>query len=359
MIYHYTVLHFSGRIAPSGVLSMGYCGVSFFFVLSGFILAYNYGDRDFSDAKIFRSYIWARVARIYPLYVCGLLLGLPFFIAELLRSTGSALIGTLAAIPLAPLALQSWFPEATSRWNGPGWAVSTQFFFYLIFPWVVGPALRRPGRWALIAVLGFVITNGIYLGLQQLINGDYRILAVKEEDSAIGYSLAEMVKFFPLGRWPEFLAGILTFSLWKRHGDRIHNGAMLALFLIATAFLIMIQPIAPLTVLHNGGALIAVVPLVLYGAGVSQGWLLTKPMLALGQLSFAVYLLHMPVLNIMLSLDKRIFVGLLTRDLWVMTALAIIMAFAVSATFSALVERPMRRYLLRAQTAARPTPANT
>src|SRR5438128_8931008 len=55
--------------------SIGYVSVTFFFVLSGFILVYTYGGRDFDLRQFWR----ARLARVYPVYLLSLLLNAPFF----------------------------------------------------------------------------------------------------------------------------------------------------------------------------------------------------------------------------------------------------------------------------------------
>jgi len=57
------------------ISSIGYVGVSFFFVLSGFILVYTYEGRDISAGAFWR----ARFARIYPALAFSLLLTGPFF----------------------------------------------------------------------------------------------------------------------------------------------------------------------------------------------------------------------------------------------------------------------------------------
>src|SRR5260370_6407765 len=55
--------------------AIGYVGVSFFFVLSGFILVYTYAGREIDNRDFYR----ARFARIYPAYLFSLLISLPFF----------------------------------------------------------------------------------------------------------------------------------------------------------------------------------------------------------------------------------------------------------------------------------------
>src|SRR6476620_6656817 len=55
--------------------SIGYIGVNFFFVLSGFILVYTYAGSSFSVRRFWQ----ARFARIYPAYVVSLIVAAPFF----------------------------------------------------------------------------------------------------------------------------------------------------------------------------------------------------------------------------------------------------------------------------------------
>src|SRR4051812_49408903 len=63
VLYHVrtSLPHF--RVTDS-IFAAGYVGVSFFFVLSGFVLAYNH-----DPARIGRAHFWAnRFARIFPVY---------------------------------------------------------------------------------------------------------------------------------------------------------------------------------------------------------------------------------------------------------------------------------------------------
>src|SRR5438270_13969844 len=63
------------------ISSIGYVGVSFFFVLSGFILVYTYADRPISAVEFWR----ARFARIYPSYLFSLVFTAPFFFYVMLK----------------------------------------------------------------------------------------------------------------------------------------------------------------------------------------------------------------------------------------------------------------------------------
>src|SRR6266853_1107259 len=79
--FHVVIFHFQAMqifIGPAWfqkLSSIGYVGVSFFFVLSGFILVYTYAGRDTPARDFWR----ARFARIYPAFAFSLLLTGPFF----------------------------------------------------------------------------------------------------------------------------------------------------------------------------------------------------------------------------------------------------------------------------------------
>ena len=86
------------------VVDNAYVFVGFFFLISGFILAYNYADR---PRLSLRSFYVARLSRVYPVYLLVLLLSLPFLRAEWLAHTrGDFYLGLL----LTPFALQGWSP---------------------------------------------------------------------------------------------------------------------------------------------------------------------------------------------------------------------------------------------------------
>jgi peptidoglycan/LPS O-acetylase OafA/YrhL len=108
----------------------GFTAVSFFFTLSGFILAYNYPPTREVAARTFYR---ARFARIYPVYVFGLVLGLPFLAMRVLREGSFG--GAALEVALAVALLQAWVPWLWFAVNAPGWSLSVEAFFYGVFPW--------------------------------------------------------------------------------------------------------------------------------------------------------------------------------------------------------------------------------
>jgi peptidoglycan/LPS O-acetylase OafA/YrhL len=117
----------------------GWIGVTFFFVLSGFILTYTYG-REASRLDARRFWV-ARFARVYPLYLFAMLFAVPQLL-HFLRVAGESGTpldpGHVAGVVMTSLAmLQSWFGQLVCVWNCPSWSLSDEAFFYALFPLVL------------------------------------------------------------------------------------------------------------------------------------------------------------------------------------------------------------------------------
>lgn len=146
----------------------GGIGVSFFFVLSGFILCYRYWDTfvDGIDANKFRRYFVARIARVYPLYVMALLLMTGLYLAIVAVRPGvidfppGPLVSWLANLLALQTFARTW---ATQQfWNGPGWSISTEFGFYLMLPFILSGLAKYIRKLAgLILVLLLAIALGV------------------------------------------------------------------------------------------------------------------------------------------------------------------------------------------------------
>lgn len=143
-------------LAPAGhwisqvVGEMGHCGVAGFFVLSGYILAHVYRNRKWSS----REFAVNRIARIYPLYLLGLIFTLPMDWV----SPGMPAEGRGPALGLSVVLLQSWFPFANGRFNGPGWTLSVEALFYALFPMLFLAWRKSPKAFPWLAGVFAVIT---------------------------------------------------------------------------------------------------------------------------------------------------------------------------------------------------------
>ena len=120
-----------GRVA-NRMLSEGVYGLTFFFVLSGFVLAYGYLDRLAKPTgPALRNYYIARVARIWPLHLLALGIALAFPTGPWTGNAGPLLANAFL--------VHSWMPslEYIQSFNSVSWTLSLEAFFYLVFPLII------------------------------------------------------------------------------------------------------------------------------------------------------------------------------------------------------------------------------
>ncbi len=140
---------FPGIKALEPVLSAGNMGVDLFFILSGFILTYNYVDwfPRVRPAHYFR-FLALRLARIYPLHVFTLALLALGLVAAHARgiAVNSASDYSLQDLWRNLLLVHAWTRDGRVSWNYPSWSISAEWFAYLLFPFftVVVGRVRRP-----------------------------------------------------------------------------------------------------------------------------------------------------------------------------------------------------------------------
>jgi peptidoglycan/LPS O-acetylase OafA/YrhL len=170
-------------------------GVSFLFVLSGFILAYVYPR--LSGAREAAVFIWNRLSRIWPAHVTMLIV---------------AVVGLREpvtwAFPLNAVLVQAWVPIGESyfsyfSYNAVSWSVSTELAFYLAFPFFIDRWCET--FWWKLALAASIVTATIALcDLFRL--GDYQ---------PDGITTHALVYISPLGRILEFVTGIACCSIFR------------------------------------------------------------------------------------------------------------------------------------------------
>jgi len=185
-------------------------GVSFFFVLSGFILTYTYFARDFVGKNLQRFYA-SRLARIWPAHFAAGILAL--IVAPSLISfvkpvqTGLILFTNL-------FMLQSWIPRPDFYFslNSPSWSISTEFFFYLCFPFLL-PAIKRSWVRPLLLTLGaaaIFVTIASVLGARGFTVRNY-VLCLW------------LVYINPVARIFEFVIGMVTAKAFFTFKDKLQK----------------------------------------------------------------------------------------------------------------------------------------
>jgi len=295
---------------------LGPAGVSFFFVLSGFVLTYAY-RRVFRDGLLRRRdalRFWAaRVARIYPLHVCTLIVA-AFLIRDAEKNTPIAFLLQLGL-------LQTWVPyrHYTFSFNAPAWSISDEAFFYALFPLIVVAIFRLKLSFAQCVVT----MCAIYAALT--------VLVVRSYSSAGSFEWAMFQ--FPPTRLVEFICGILVAEAFSKNPLKLGTWAATALeVLLPAAFLLAaLLPIpAPLIgTTFTTPLAVAIVFIFALRAGYVSRLLSARPLVYLGEVSFAIYMVHY----------------MIVRE--VNTALAIALTLAVAIFAHELIEKPAQRFLLR------------
>lgn len=280
-------------------------GVSFFFVLSGFVIAWSLR----LEKPGWRDFMTLRAARIYPVAWLGLaiLLGGPALLhgANIiaLRAATQGWPETAASLALGLLLLQSWVPNqaVVLNMNGPAWSLSTEMFFYACAPAIL--ALGRRG------VLLFALPASAALVA----------LCIAIEPAMHGFTDGgfPLVHFFPPARLFEFVIGVAAAHLARPAASRLPpalvrlgpnaiaiagTGALIAVALVVRS----LAGLAPAPALRlylfqaGGGPAYGAVILALAAHQLASGrasTLYAAPLLQrLGHASFALYAIHVPLM---------------------------------------------------------------
>jgi peptidoglycan/LPS O-acetylase OafA/YrhL len=306
----------------------GHVAVDVFFVLSGYVLMRRYGEARFTAGATLEFYS-RRFARIYPLYLVSLVIGAAASSRRFFEDCGSST--GLTRLTLEVLLLNAWTHLAMFLYNFAAWSLSVEVFFYLLGPWLLPAVGRRPPR-ALVAFLGLAWMATFVAPLAYTtFDPDHlgRALALGDEVKWSWY-----LKFFPLQRLPEFVAGAAAARLnW--HPRRAAPLAAVALWAILASGQV------PYAFLVAGVLMPLIVLLVVGVAAYDRGLLASGACVALGRASYATYILHWPLFLAWSRFDP---------DVWERPAHVLMFCaslLVISLLAFRLVEEPLRRRLTR------------
>lgn len=290
VFFHYGASVFPASIAwLNPVLTAGPIAVSYFYVLSGFIMAIAYYRPGQLQALDKKRYWIARIARIYPVYLLALLI----MIAAKWQSAGSDPGTVLLSLSM----LQAWVPGYPLTLNSPGWSLSVEAFFYLTFPLLIMLVKRHHlKQLAIAALLFWLATQILHTGL--LNSAGYAPLNLMHD--FIYYNPAMHLNTFILG----FIAGV-----WLKEG-RLQtlatpglNTSMLAgVTLLLAVLLVLREPLIAASSLQFDYTNGLVAPLFLLfiillalNTGVISRLLQHHWLVLLGEASFSLYILQKPL----------------------------------------------------------------
>jgi peptidoglycan/LPS O-acetylase OafA/YrhL len=293
VLFHLGALsHVTFPQAPALELFMrsGSTGVSLFLVLSGFCLFLPFaGGRTarFKVGEFFRR----RFRRLAPAYYTSLVLSLvlaiftagPLGVPQLTLESGLWQLATHATLT------HSLFPETFYALNGAYWSLGLEWQLYLALPLLV-LGIRRFGLGpTLIFAIACNVVYRVGLGL-----------AIDRGLVAAGSPLAEFVLPNQLfGRWAEFALGMLAADLYA-------SGRLLRMQRRVPLMMGIIVALIPLGILASklelahllyGALFFTLLCVVLISDTVVSRVLAWRPLVAIGTMSYSLYLVHQPVIQ--------------------------------------------------------------
>jgi peptidoglycan/LPS O-acetylase OafA/YrhL len=284
VLYHFGQGSLPTRLLP-GVCASGPQMVTFFFVLSGFVMYSAYAGRPELPA---RTYWHLRIARLLPVYL--LALGLTWMLAPTARSWPGAVLSVAL--------LQAWIPGWATTVNFPGWSLSVEAAFYAIFPWLLRSVLRSrhaPGRLLAVALVVWALTQAVHVAL---LNSGWPT----SEHSLI----AELVRYFPLSHANSFALGV-TGAHWQQT-RRAPLGGWWPRLAIPLLTLGCIGALEAQTALTRWSGIawpfetswwaplfLLLVLALARGEGIAARVLAWRPLVLLGEASYGMYILHYPI----------------------------------------------------------------
>jgi len=336
VFFHFSNPDWFGPLSP--VVNAGYLSVSFFIMLSGFVLAYNYAGRA-REGKLDRVRFWkARLTRLYPVYLLSLVLGYQTYFAE--RSAHTPHMFWLGTI-LTPLLLQGWIPELATFWNTPAWTMSAEAAYYVIFPWIA--SIRPPQRLAghLWRLTGLWVLGMIPGALYVIFNPDH----IANVDRFSVAPWLQALKFTPLPHLPSFIFGVLLASLDEVIERTGWVRTVLGLIGFAGIYCILAYGHMPYALIHDGLLMPLFGCLILGLSGINP---LSKlfgfsVFVFVGESSYCLYLMHFNLWNLWHASGVLQMLNLQWMDPWI--SYAILVALGLATLY--LVEKPAQKILRR------------
>lgn len=273
------IFHFGQDALPfslcNKLFSKGDVGVSYFFVLSGFIMMVAYYNSISID---FFTFIKKRLARIYPLYLFAALL---MFLLWLFSRDNIDYFTILFQL----LMIHAWRVGKVFGFNFPSWSLSVEFFFYILFPFIF--ILYK--RYSLKVI--FVVIFMIWILSQMIV---INLPIIYQTDNKIAFR--DVNYYFPLLHLNQFLIGNFCglFFLKKKFRYK-YNG--LIVVLLSIGLIAVLSAFKNINI--NDGILAFYFAVIIYfmasDNGVISKFLSKKPFVLLGEVSYAIYILQFPI----------------------------------------------------------------
>lgn len=301
--------------ASDSLVPRQYIWVDFFFILSGFILVHAYKSV-FAQGISWRAVVTfykARFFRIYPLHLFTLGLLIALECTKVVVGRGFEGYNSPAALVQNIFLVQNWIPGSGFSWNMPAWSISTEVAAYFLFPLGMVCCISDRARACATLLAGFIV-----VGVTWYFDG----------------SLTNPNIFRCFGG---VLIGMAIYKL----------GPLPAVYQASTILLLPVFYTAVPDALA-----VPIFALMIASMGRDSGPITTllkaKWLRFLGLISYSVYLVHFPVLQIFWLLDHRVLGDAILSGGWAIRAAATLALLPVFISIAILtyffIEVPCREW---------------
>ncbi len=286
----------------------GYIGIDFFFVLSGFVIMLAH-EQDLGRPERVLSFLWRRFKRIYPLLWVTLILTslMVIFVLKTIPSVWDVIAGFLI------------LPATTDPLLTVEWTLRREIIFYALFAVMIlwrWPGLVLLGGWFLLSLvlpyLGVTGLSAVFFDTHHLLFG-------------LGLGICWLYRRGHI-RYPAVLTGagsVLYFAMWG---------------VLAYNYELSSDPTCRL--LAGTGAAVAIAGLV--GLESQTGLRVPRSLIFLGEASYAIYLIHLPVISAL----GRVVVHFRDQVPAAVLVLGVAMlALAIGVAYHIWGERPLMRFV--------------
>lgn len=327
VIHHYGTLLFAKDGFWFEFFDNGGFVLSFFFVLSGYVIGYNYFEPNKFNTP---SFLLRRSARLVPIYLIA-------FACTLITLMG--ILGTFPkglSIILQGLMLHAWVPSMVLDINYPSWSVSVELFFILLYPLIVRFLAGKSFKTLVLAsLIVWVLSSLQHIAFERYVYDQNQKWT------------SELILYFPLWHINSFLIGLASAQAYKRLRDKNIPKWIAPLVAIACVGTILaitgtdnfIRPH-----IHNGllapllGSMMVAFSL---DTSFVSGLLTLRPLVYLGNLTYAIYIFQYPVY---LWVDMYIIPASAGSEFFLWFSVILLL---FSAAVYELAEVPIRKLILR------------
>jgi peptidoglycan/LPS O-acetylase OafA/YrhL len=309
------------------VLFEGFVGVNFFYILSGFIIAYSYEQHKKHGTYKISDFFYNRFARLYPVHFLTLLIAIvayiPFQYFNQIHT--SQLIANIFLVQSAFTNPQYYF-----NFNGVSWSVSTEMFFYVAFVFLVTLTTKQ------LIVIGTTVLSVII----------FHILDVPHSGQFTGW----LFYINPIFRIIDFITGMLLCRIFMSGKVRIEGTKASLLEFCSTVLtvLFVVYGYEHISMLWRYD-IYYIIPMALmvfvfaFGNGFISKILSNKTLVLFGDSSFSLYMIH----QILIHVAFKWFPVNIDSGKQVLLFMLIVMMIGVgiSCVLYKLYEHPINAYL--------------